>query len=72
MMDAKPVRLKINPNATLVTHHTPVPVPVHWQKEVEAGLDQDMWLGLIELVPICEAATSHKTVICTKKDDSPR
>ena len=71
MMDAKPLRLKINPNATLVTHHTPVPVPGHCQKEVEAGLDQDVWLGVTELVPICEPVRSHKTVIRAKNDGSP-
>lgn len=70
-MDAKPLRLNINSNATLVTHHTPVPVPGYCQKEVEAGLDRYVWAGVIELAPICEPGKSHKTVICTKKDASP-
>ena len=63
----------IDPNATPVIHHIPVPVPVHWQEEVKAGLDQDIQLGVIEPVPIGEPVTwCHRIVICAKKDGSPR
>ena len=41
-----------DPKATLVAHHTPVTVTVYWQEEVKAGLDEDLWLRVIELVPI--------------------
>ena len=51
MMDMPPLRLMVDPNAVLVAHHTPFPVPVHWQ-EVKAGIDQDIRLGVIEPVPI--------------------
>ena len=47
-----PMQLMVDSNATLVAHHTPVPVPLHWQEEVKAGLDQDVTLGVIEPVPI--------------------
>ena len=52
MKDPKPLHLMINPNATWVAHRASVPVPVHWQKEVTTGLDQDLQLGVIEPVPI--------------------
>ena len=26
--------------------HTPIPVPLHWQEEVKAGLDRDVNLGV--------------------------
>ena len=42
--------VKLDTNATPVAHHTHVPVPLHWQDEVKAGLDQDVRLG----VPIRE------------------
>ena len=31
--------------------HCPVPVPHHWKKAVKEGLDRDVELGIIELVP---------------------
>ena len=42
-----PMRLMVNPDAKPVAHHTPVPVPLHWQADVKAGLDHDVSLGVI-------------------------
>lgn len=42
LMDGPPMRLMIDTDAEPVAHHTPVPVPLHWQEEVKAGLDQDV------------------------------
>ena len=73
MMDTPPLRLMVDPNAVLVAHYTPVPVPVHWQEEVKAGTDRNIRLGVIEPVPIGQPVTwCHRMVICAKKDGSPR
>ena len=67
-MEGPPMRIMIDNDAKPVAHHTPVPVPLHWQDEVKAGLDQDVLLGVIEPVPIGEPVTwCHRMVICAKK-----
>ena len=67
------MQLMVDPNATPVAHHTPVPVPLHWQDEVKAGLDQDIRLGVIEPVPVGEPVTwCHRMVVCAKKNGKPR
>ena len=50
-MSGPPIRLIIEDDATPVAYHNPIPVPVHWQEQVKAGLDQDVRLGVIEPVP---------------------
>lgn len=68
-----PMRLMVEPDAKPVAHHSPVPVPIHWQEEVKAGLDQDVRLGVIEAVPIGEPVKwCHRMVICAKKNGKPR
>ena len=52
MMSGPHMRLMVDPNAKPVAFHTPIPVPVHAQEEVKAGLDQDVRLGVIEPVPV--------------------
>ena len=72
-MSGPPMQLMVDPNATPVAHHTPVPVPLHWQDEVKAGLDQDIRLGVIEPVPVGEPVTwCHRMVVCAKKNGKPR
>ena len=73
LMNSPPMRLIIDPNATPTAHHSPIPVPLHWQDAVKAGLDRDMRLGVLEPVPIGEPVTwCHHMVICAKKDGTPR
>lgn len=73
LMRGPPMRLMVEPDAKPVAHHLPVPVPIHWQEEVKAGLDQDVRLGVIEPVPIGEPVTwCHRMVICVKKNGKPR
>ena len=73
MMTGPPIHLMVDKNAKPVAHHTPIPVPIHWQEEVKAGLDQDIRLGVIEPVPIGEPVTwCHRMVICAKKNGKPR
>ena len=68
MMTGPPMRLIIDPDADPVAFHTPIPIPLHWQDEVKAGLDQDVRLGVLEPVPIGTPVTwCHRMVICAKK-----
>ena len=73
LMSGPPMQLMVDPEATPVAHHSPVPVPLHWQDEVKAGLDQDVRLGVIEPVPVGEPVTwCHRMVVCAKKNGKPR
>ena len=72
-MKGVPMRLMVDPNTEPVTHHNPVPVPLHWQTDVKAALDQDVSLGVIEPVPVGEPVTwCHRMVVCAKKNGKPR
>lgn len=67
------MRLMVDPKAKPVAHHNPIPVPLHWQEEVKAGLDQDVSLGVLEPVPVGEPVTwCHRMVVCAKKNGKPR
>ena len=73
MMDGPPLHLMIDPDAKPVAHHMPVPVPIHWQEDVKAGLDRDVRLGVLEPVPVGEPVTwCHRMVVCAKKNGKPR
>eukprot|EP00794_Sanderia_malayensis_P002522 gene2522-2915_t len=73
LMDSVPMRLMVNPDANPVAHHTPIPVPLHWQEEVKAGLDQNVALGVLETVPVGEPVMwCHRMVVCPKKNGKPR
>jgi len=73
LMESVPVRLMVDPSAELVAHHTPIPVPLHWQEEVKAGLDQDVSLGALKPVPVGEPVMwCHCMVVCAKKNGKPR
>ena len=73
LMEGVPMRLMVNPDAEPVVHHTSIPVPLHWQEEVKAGLDQDVALGVLEPVPVGEPVTwCHRMVVCAKKNGKPR
>ena len=69
LMDSIPMRLMVDPDAEPVAHHTPIPVPLHWQDQVKAGLDQDVTLGVIEPDPVGEPVTwCHCMVDSAKKN----
>ncbi len=73
LMHGPPMHLMVNPDAPPVAHHTPIPVPLHWQEDVKAGLDRDVALGVLEPVPIGEPVTwCHRMVVCAKKNGQPR
>ena len=73
LMTGPPLALMIDPKATPVAIHSPIPVPLHWQDKVKAGLDRDVNLGVIEPVPVGEPVTwCHRMVVCRKKNGQPR
>lgn len=73
MMSGPPMRLMMDPNAKPVAYHSPIPVPVHWQGSVKAGLDRDVQLGVIEPVPVGTPVTwCSRMVIAVKKSGEPR
>ena len=73
LMSGPPLKLRIDSDAEPVAHHSPIPVPVHWQDKVKADLDRDVRLGVIEPVPVGEPITwCHRMVVCSKKNGEPR
>ena len=67
------MRLMIDPKATPTAYHSPIPIPIHWQDDVKAGLDRDVRLGVLEPVPVGKPVTwCHRMVICAKKNEKPR
>ena len=67
------MHLMIDPKAKPTAYHSPIPVPIHWQDDVKAGLDRDVRLGVLEPVPVGEPVTwCHRMVICAKKNGKPR
>ena len=73
MMTGPPLSMTIDPDAIPKPQHHPIPVPLHWQKEVKDGLDRDVALGVLEEVPIGTPVTwLHRMVICPKKNGSLR
>lgn len=72
-MEGPPLRLMVDSDVQPVAHHKPIPVPIHWQDDVKAGLDQDCRLGVIEEVPPSTPVTwCHRMVISPKKNGKPR
>ena len=72
-MHGPPLKIHMQEGVTPVASHSPIPVPVHWQKKVKAGLDRDVAIGVIERVPPGTPTTwCHKMVVVPKKDNTPR
>ena len=67
------MRLVVDANAEPVAHHTPIPVPLHWQSNEKAGLYHDVSLSVLEPVPVGEAGTWCQCMVkCAKKNGKPR
>ena len=63
----------MDPTATPVAVHKPIPVPLHWQQDVKASLDSDVKLGVLEQVPVGDPLTwCHRMVTTRKKSGKPR
>ena len=73
MDSAPPLRLFVDAQATPVAAYTPSIVPAHWNEEVKKGLNRDVKLGVLEPVPVNEAARwCSRMVVTPKPDGSPR
>ena len=64
------MKLAKKPNATLPCHIKPYRVPLHWKQEVEAQLQRDLNMKIIEQVPP-NTHPSHRMVV-TSKPCSPK
>ena len=63
----------VDANAEPVPLHTTIPAPLQWQSDVKAGLDHDVSLSILELVPVGEPVTwCHHMVIWAKKNGKPK
>ena len=72
-MHSPPLNIRLYDGAKPVASHTPIGVPLHWQKAVKAQLDRDVKLGVIEKVPSDTDTTwCHRMIIVPKKDQTPR
>ena len=72
-MHGPPLTIHMQEGAKPVASHSPIQVPLHWQKKVKAGLDRDEAIGVIEKVPPGTPTTwCHRMVVVPKKDNSPR
>ena len=72
-MHGPPLTIHMKEGVQPVASHSPIPVPLHWQKKVKKGLDRDEALGVIEKVPPGTPTTwCHRMVVVAKKDNTPR
>lgn len=72
-MKGPEVSIHIDDKAKPKACHTPAPIPIHWQEQVQNDIMRDEALGVIERVPVGEPVTwCHRMVITRKHDGSPR
>ena len=72
-MHGPPLTIHMQEGVKPIASHSPIPVPLHWQKKVKAGLDRDVNIGVIERVPPGTPTTwCHRMVVVPKKDNTPR
>ena len=73
MINAKPLKLHLDPDAKPVAVFTAATVPIHWREEVRSQLNEDEALGVIEKVPAGEATLWQARMhVVPKPDGSPR
>ena len=73
MTSAPPLRLFVDNHASPVAALTPSAIPLHWTKDVKAGLDRDVRLGVIEPVPVnTPVRWCSRMVVTPKSDGTPR
>ena len=65
------LRLHVDPDATPVAHHKPIPIPLHHEEKTHQDILDDIQMGVLEEVsepsPWC-----HLMVTATKADGTPR
>ena len=50
-MHGEPLKIFMKDGVKPIASHSPIPIPLHWQAKVKAGLDRDEAIGVIEKVP---------------------
>ena len=64
-----PIIIHLLPNATPYACHTPIPIPKHWEAEV----DDDVRAGILRPVPTGDVTEwCSRMVVVPKKDGTPR
>ena len=72
-MPMPPAHIHLNENAKSYAHHTPIPIPFHWKKEVKESLDRNVERGIIAPVPIgTPVEWCSPMVVIAKKNGKPR
>ena len=72
-MHGEPLTIHMKEGVKPIASHSPIPVPLHWQAKVKAGIDRDEAIGVIEKVPPGTPTTwCHRMVVVPKKDNTPR
>ena len=72
-MTGPPVEIHLNEDAKPVTLSKAIPVPVHWQEQVNDDMLRDKAMGVIEQVPFGDPVEwCHMMVVTRKHDGSPR
>ena len=72
-MDTEPMRIHIKPDASPKAVYTAATVPIHWRKDVEEQLKQDVDMGIIEPVPIGTPTTWQARMhVVPKQSGDPR
>ena len=73
MMKCDPIKIHIDPEAIPKPVYTAATVPIHWREEVQAQLNQDVALGIIEPVPSGVPTTWQARMhVVAKHDGTPR
>ena len=63
------MKIFMKPDATPVCVTKPLPVPLHFRKEVKAGLDADVAKGVLERVPMGTSDTWYTRMVITPKKE---
>ena len=73
METAPPMRLFVDKQATPTAVMNHATIPLHWEKDVKAGLERDVRLGVIEKVPLNDPVQwCSRMIITPKSDGTPR
>ena len=66
-MAGPPLKLAIKEGAEPTAHHKPYRVPIHWEEEIKSGIERDIGLGILEMVPDNEPSVwCHQMVVTSK------
>ena len=68
-----PLKLHVDPDANPKSVHVPSKVPLHWEKQIEEQLLEDVRMGVLERVPHgVPTEWCHRMVVTRKPNGKPR